>query len=404
MLKKFSTKRIIFVFTIIVLTFINSNTKIALANEEINNIEYSLEENELQDEEVNNKLNSLYNYINNMKLDIEIMNDLDPVEYIKGYIQNGEGNLSVKTLSNAITSFLFKEVKTVLSLSISIIVIAIMCSLIKNLQSAFSSEGISNIAFFACYAVLIIILSKSFLVSINIAIDIIKELSNFMAAILPVLVMMIGSIGGFVQAATMDPIVIGATLLIPRVYTTIIIPLILISFVLEFTNNISTEYKIGNLCKLTKQITIWIQGIILTSFIGLLTVRGITSSTIDAVTLKTAKYAIDNFIPIVGKAFSDAIASVAGYSLIIKNAVSSIGLIIIVLMMLYPIIKLILISFVYKLTAAVIEPISDKRITSSIASAGSAMVLLMSCVLSVSLMFFVLLAIMASAGKFVIGG
>ena len=404
MLKNFSTIRIIFVFTIIVLIFINSNTKIALANEETNNIEYSLEENELQDEEVNNKLNSLYNYINNMKLDIEIMNDLDPVEYIKGYIQNGEGNLSIKTLSNAITSFLFKEVKTVLSLSISIIVIAIMCSLIKNLQSAFSSEGISNIAFFACYAVLIIILSKSFLVSINIAIDIIKELSNFMAAILPVLVMMIGSIGGFVQAATMDPIVIGATLLIPRVYTTIIIPLILISFVLEFTNNISTEYKIGNLCKLTKQITIWKQGIILTSFIGLLTVRGITSSTIDAVTLKTAKYAIDNFIPIVGKAFSDAIASVAGYSLIIKNAVSSIGLIIIVLMMLYPIIKLILISFVYKLTAAVIEPISDKRITSSIASAGSAMVLLMSCVLSVSLMFFVLLAIMASAGKFVIGG
>lgn len=404
MFKKILTIRIVFVFTILLITFINSNIKIAEANEKENSFKYSIEENELQDEEVNNKLNSLYNYINSMKLDIEIMNDLDPVEYIKGYIKNGEGNLSLKTLSNATTSFLFKEVKTALSFSISIIVIAIMCSLIKNLQSAFSSEGISNIAFFACYSILIIILSKSFLVSINIATDIIKELSNFMAAILPVLVMMIGSIGGFAQAATMDPIIIGATLIIPRIYTTIIIPLILISFVLDFTNNISNEFKIGNLCKLIKQITIWIQGIILTLFIGLLTVRGITSSTIDAVTLKTAKFAIDNFIPIVGKAFSDAIASVAGYSLIIKNAVSSIGLIIIVIMMLYPIIKLLLISFVYKLTAAIIEPISDKRITSSLTSAGNSLILLMSCVLSVSLMFFVLLAIMASAGKFVIGG
>ncbi|MCF0149411.1 MAG: stage III sporulation protein AE [Clostridium sp.] len=404
MFKKLFTIRIVFVFTIIVLTFINSSTKIALANDKDNNFEYSIENNELQDEEVNNKLNSLYNYINSMKFDIEIMNDLDPAEYIKGYIKNGEGNLSVKTFSNAIISFLFKEVKTALSFSVSIIVIAIMCSLIKNLQSAFSSEGISNIAFFACYSILIIILSKSFLVSINIATDIIKDLSNFMAAILPVLVMMIGSIGGFAQAATMDPIIIGATLIIPRIYTTIIIPLILISFVLDFANNISNDFKIGNLCKLTRQITIWIQGIILTLFIGLLTVRGITSSTIDAVTLKTAKFAIDNFIPIVGKAFSDAIASVAGYSLIIKNAVSSIGLIIIVIMMLYPIIKLVLISFVYKLTAAIIEPISDKRITSSLASAGNSLILLMSCVLSVSLMFFVLLAIMASAGKFVIGG
>lgn len=404
MFKKLLTIRIIFVVTILVVTIINFNTKIALANDSDNSNKFTQEENILQDREVNNQLNSLYNYINNVKSDIEIMNDLDPVEYIKGYIKNGEGDLSIKKVGSAIASFLFKEVKTVLALSISIIVIAIMCSLLKNLQSAFSNEGISNIAFFACYSILIIILSKSFLVSINIAIDIIKDLSNFMAAILPVLVMMLGSIGGFAQAATMDPIIMGATLIIPRIYTTVIIPLILITFVLEFTNNISSEHKIGNLCKLTKQTTIWIQGIILTIFIGLLTVRGITSSTIDAVTLKTAKFAIDNFIPIVGKAFSDAISSVAGYSLIIKNAVSSVGLIIIILMMLYPIIKLILISFVYKLTAAVIEPISDKRITSSIASAGDSLILLMSCVLSVSLMFFVLLAIMASAGKFVIGG
>ncbi|MDB1947718.1 stage III sporulation protein AE [Clostridium tertium] len=409
MIKNIFTKRIILVISIIIIAFVFLPSKSALANEKninkinINN-ETSNEEIKLENEEVNNKLDSLYNYINNMKSDIEIMNDLDPVEYIKGYIKNGEGNLSFKTISDAVISFLFKEVKTVLALSISIIAIAIICSLLKNLQTAFSNEGISNIAFFACYALLIVILSKSFIVSINIATDIIKDLSDFMVAILPVLVMMIGTVGGFTQAATMDPIVVGATLIIPRIYTTVIIPLILITFVLEFANNISTEHKISNLCKLTKQITIWLQGIILTIFIGLLTVRGITSSTIDAVTLKTAKFAIDNFIPIVGKAFSDAIASVAGYSLIIKNAVSSVGLIIIILMMLYPIIKLVLISFVYKLTAAVIEPISDKRITSSIAAAGDSLILIMSCVLSVSLMFFILLGIMASAGKFVIGG
>lgn len=409
MIKNIFTKRIILVISIIIIAFVVLPSKSALANEKnINKInidnETSNEEIKLENEEVNNKLDSLYNYINNMKSDIEIMNDLDPVEYIKGYIKNGEGNLSFKTISDAVISFLFKEVKTVLALSISIIAIAIICSLLKNLQTAFSNEGISNIAFFACYALLIVILSKSFIVSINIATDIIKDLSDFMVAILPVLVMMIGTVGGFTQAATMDPIVVGATLIIPRIYTTVIIPLILITFVLEFANNISTEHKISNLCKLTKQITIWLQGIILTIFIGLLTVRGITSSTIDAVTLKTAKFAIDNFIPIVGKAFSDAIASVAGYSLIIKNAVSSVGLIIIILMMLYPIIKLVLISFVYKLTAAVIEPISDKRITSSIAAAGDSLILIMSCVLSVSLMFFILLGIMASAGKFVIGG
>ncbi|VYU62492.1 stage III sporulation protein AE [Clostridium tertium] len=407
MLKRGQGSKLICIFIFTCIIFINIGFKEVLAIEGGNNSENSQglnDESFIQDEQTTNKLNNLYNYINNIKSDTEIMNDLDPVQYIKEYIKNGESSISVKEISNALISFMFKEVKTVLALSISIIVIAIICSLLKNLQSAFSNESISNVAFFACYSILIIILSKSFIVSISIAVDIIKSLSDFMGAIMPVLVMMLGTIGGFTQAATMDPIILGATIFVPRIYMSIIIPLILINFVLEFTNNISTEHKISNLCKLTKQITIWLQGIILTLFIGLLTVRGITSSTIDVVTLKTAKFAIDNFIPIVGKAFSDAISSVAGYSLIIKNAISSIGLLVIVLMMLYPVIKLLLISFVYKLTAAVIEPISDKRITSSIASAGDSLVLIMSCVLSVSLMFFVLLAIMASAGKFVVGG
>ena len=81
---------------------------------------------------------------------------------------------------------------------------------------------------------MIILLSKSFIVSINIAIDLINKLADFMAALLPVLVMMIGTIGGFAQAATLDPIVLVMTILIPRIYKTIIIPLILISFVLQF--------------------------------------------------------------------------------------------------------------------------------------------------------------------------
>ena len=66
--------------------------------------------------------------------------------------------------------------------------------------------------------------------------------------------------------------------------------------------------------------------------------------------------------------------------------------------------KLILMSFIYKLSASLVEPISDKRITSSIASVGDSLVLLLSCVISVSFMFFILLGIMATASKFIVGG
>ena len=360
--------------------------------------------NVISNDEINGDLEGLYDYISTMKSDFELINDLDPISYIKNYITTGKGNLSFSKICDAVISLLFKEVKTVLSMCITIVVIGIICSLIKNLQSAFSSDSISEIAFYACYALMIIVLTRTFIISLDLAKDIITEISGFMSKLLPILVVMLGVAGGFTESATMDPIVLGTTIIIPKIYLNIILPLILITFVLQFTNNISTEPKISNLCSLVKSAVLWIQGLILTVYIGLLTVRGITASTIDAVTLKTAKFTIDNFIPIVGKTFSDAITSVAGYSLIIKNAIGSVGLIVLILIIIYPIIKIFLSSIILKISSSLLEPIADKRITKAVFSAGDSLVLILSSVLCVSLMFFVLIAMMVSAGKFVIGG
>ena len=358
----------------------------------------------ISNDEINDDLEGLYDYISTMKSNFELINDLDPVSYIKNYISTGKGNLSFSKICDAAFSLLFKEVKTVLSMCIIIVVIGIICSLIKNLQSAFSSESISEIAFYACYALMIIVLTRTFIISLDLAKDIITQISGFMSKLLPILVVMLGVAGGFTESATMDPIVLGTTIIIPKIYLNIILPLILITFVLQFTNNISTEPKISNLCSLVISAVLWIQGLILTVYIGLLTVRGITASTIDAVTLKTAKFTIDNFIPIVGKTFSDAITSVAGYSLIIKNAIGSVGLLVLILIILYPIIKIFLSSIILKISSSLLEPIADKRITKAVFSAGDSLILILSSVLCVSLMFFVLIAMMVSAGKFVIGG
>ncbi len=384
------------ILLLIGLFFFSYNSQLAYAEDNNYNV--------ISNDEINGDLEGLYDYISTMKSDFELINDLDPVSYIKNYITTGKGNLSFSKICDAVISLLFKEVKTVLSMCITIVVIGIICSLIKNLQSAFSSDSISEIAFYACYALMIIVLTRTFIISLDLAKDIITEINGFMSKLLPILVVMLGVAGGFTESATMDPIVLGTTIIIPKIYLNIILPLILITFVLQFTNNISTEPKISNLCSLVKSAVLWIQGLILTVYIGLLTVRGITASTIDAVTLKTAKFTIDNFIPIVGKTFSDAITSVAGYSLIIKNAIGSVGLIVLILIIIYPIIKIFLSSIILKISSSLLEPIADKRITKAVFSAGDSLVLILSSVLCVSLMFFVLIAMMVSAGKFVIGG
>ncbi|NMA57227.1 stage III sporulation protein AE [Clostridium cochlearium] len=377
---------IVLLFTII----FNSNVKASI--DEISDIKESKE------------IEELYDYISNMKSEYEILNDMNVKKYIENSMKTGEGDLSIKKIGKTLIGFLFKELATSIKLMSVMVIIAIICSLITNLEMAFSNESLSNIAYFACYSLLIVIMARSFYLGVDLARVTIERMSNFMLILVPVLVMLLFSVGGVAEAAVMDPVVIISINLASKIFAKILIPLISMVFVLQFVNNITEEYKIDKLTKLLNQIALWGQGILMTVFIGIMTIRGITSKTLDQVVAKTAKYAVDNFIPIVGKCLSDAVSTVAGYSVLLKDAISGLGLVMLIVMVSFPTIKLLINAFVYKLTAALIEPIGDKRLVNSISSAGDSLVLISSCVICVSIMFFIMISIIAAAGKMAIGG
>lgn len=379
------------------LQVLSFNISSATENNDQSSIENIIQENEKE-------ISNLYEYIINMKDDIEILKDLDPKEYVKSLMTHGTEEVSIsKTIFKNIISFILREVVLVFNGISTVIIIAVICALIQNLQTAFSHQTLSNVAFYACYALLIIILSKTFLIGIDIAKETINELNNFLLVLIPVLSTLLLSAGGVSQVATLDPIIILLTNIGPTFYLNILIPIILLGFMLQFANNISNNFKISNLIKHTNQIVLWAQGIFITFFISMLTIRGFTAESLDIVTAKTAKFAVDNFVPIVGKAISEAIATVAGYSILLKNAVSSLGLIIVIAIVLVPIIKIFIMATMYRITAAIIEPISDNRIVSAISSVGDSLILIMSCVIVVSVLFFVMISIIASAGKLIIG-
>lgn len=366
-----------------------------------NNIQddkYDKTQNE-QSEFEKERMEKFYDYISNMKTKNEILNEVDIKDYVKSFMKTGSGNVSLKKIFHAITMYGVREVAASLKLLVLLIVISLICALLTNLQRAFNGEQLSNIAYFACYSLIIIIMAKSFYISVDIARSTIKEMTDFMVALIPILITLVASVGGFVEASIMDPIIIGSITISANLFRDVIIPIISMSFVLQFVNNLSSEYKIDKLTKLLNQVALWTQGIIMTVFIGIITIRGVTSKTIDEVTAKTAKFAVDNFVPIVGKSLSDAVSTVAGYSILLKNALSSVGLVIIIAILLFPVIKLLVTVVAYKLTAALIEPISDGRLVNCINSAGSSIVLIMACLICVSVMFFIMICIIAATGK-----
>lgn len=350
------------------------------------------------------EISNLYEYISNVKTQYEIINDMEPKAFVEQFIKTGENGISFKNISGYVIKYTFKEVIASMQLIGSLMIIAIICALLHNLQSAFNKENLSNIAYFACYGVMIVMITKSFYIVVELAKTTILSMTDFMAALIPVLMMLLASVGGFAEATLLDPVIMGFATISSRIYVDIIIPIIFMSFVLQFVKNISDDYKINNITKLLKQIAIWVQGIVMTAFIAVITLRSIAAKTLDQVTIKTAKFAVDTFVPVVGKCLSDAISTVAGYSLLLKSAISGLGLVVLIVIVIFPIIKLLIMAFLYKAAAALIEPISDNRTVDCINGVGDSILLLMSCVISVSIMFFIMVAIVASTGRGIIGG
>lgn len=73
---------------------------------------------------------------------------------------------------------------------------------------------------------------------------------------------------------------------------------------------------------------------------GVISVRGITSSVTDGVTIRAAKYITGNFVPVIGKMFADATDTVISASLLVKNAIGLSGVIIILFLCAFPAIKI----------------------------------------------------------------
>lgn len=351
------------------------------------------------DEEQQSKINELYDYISNMQDENELLREISPKEFVESYMKNGQDTGEEKRLLKAGIAYLFREVLASFTIIGQLIIIAIVCALLNNLQNAFSNEKVAHVAYFACYGVMIILIARGFYIGVELTQDVIKTISNFMAALMPVLIMLLASVGSVSQALIMDPIVMGLCTFGTHLYSTVIIPVVCMSFVLSFVNNISSDYNIDNLTNLLKKSALWVQGIFLTVFIGLLTIRGIAGSSLDIVTTKTAKFAVESFVPVVGKAISDAFATVASYTLLLKNSISLLGTVILICIILLPIIKIYALGFMYKLTSALLQPVTDKKVSSVIDSAGGSLMLLGSCIVCVSIMFFIVLAMVAATGK-----
>lgn len=211
------------------------------------------------------------------------------------------GNIDNKTLINKLFKIVGKETIESINVIASVMIVIIIHSIIKSLSDGLENKSVSQIIYYFQYILIVTLIMQNFSNIIVMIKESIDNLVGFMNSLVPILITLTLTTGNIASAGIIQPIILFVITFIGNFITKIIIPFILVSTSLGIISKVSDRVQIEKLSKYIKSGTVWILGIVMTIFVGLLSVEGSLSSSVDGITAKTAKAAVSSFVPVVGK-------------------------------------------------------------------------------------------------------
>lgn len=316
----------------------------------------------------------------------ESMPELDLNNLLSSAIKGGLDNVK---LSRFLLRLLGKEIMNAAVMLSSIIAIIVIHSILKAISDGLGNSSVSQVAYYVQYILIVALVMNNFGDVISMVKDSIQNLVSFINLLLPILITLMLTTGSIASAGVIQPIILFMITLIGNFIVNIVIPITLVSTALGIISQLSNKVQIDKLSKFLKSSTVWALGVILTLFVGVASLESTLSQSVDAVTSKTAKAAVSNFIPIVGKILGDAVDTVMGCSVILKNALGAVGVVIIIGICIVPIIKLVTLMAMYYLCSALCQPIADAKIIKLLSQMGDTFKLLLAVLSSVSIMLII---------------
>jgi len=285
-----------------------------------------------------------------------------------------------------------------------ILVLAVMCSLLTTLSDNFSGNGlggnnVGQIAFFACYILIVAVALVAFNGAITEGQAAVTNMVMIMRTVLLLAIAALTGSGAPITAAMIHPTILVTIEIMVRIIQNVLIPVLMLSAALNVVNNLSDRFGAQKLAELLNKFVKWSLGFLLTLFVAIVSIQSIATSGADGISIKVARYAAANFIPVVGGILAETVETVMACSVIMKNAIGVIGMILIAVVAAYPLIRIAAQIIIFRITAAVIQPIADRRIVSCVGGLADTISVMFAIVAAVGVMFLILLTIILNAGR-----
>ncbi len=299
---------------------------------------------------------------------------------------------------------LFKDaLPQLLPLVLRLLAVAILSGFLRAMGDA-GMGGLNDIAGFICQCFAICIALTSFLSLIMLSRETIAQTSAFIELSFPLLLTLLTAAGGITSAGIFQPamsmLCSGVTIALQNV----VLPVTLTGGVMGVLNNITGRVQLGQFFNLSKTVAKWIIGLLFTLYSGITTLQGMSAATFDGISIRTAKFALDKLVPIVGGMVSGTVDTMLGCAVLVKNAVGLLAIILAFSIACIPLMRIGAGMLAFRFAAAVCEPIADPRLPKMLASLADVLTYLFAATVSLSVMFMITVGLVMSTGNTVFAG
>lgn len=316
-------------------------------------------------------------------------------------IISGENAISYSSFFASIFSIFLDLVLKYLPMLSLIIAIGVISNLLSGIKSKFNEKSTSSLIHLVCFLAVVILMISMITNLSSVSSDSINNMVRQMNVLFPILLTLMVGIGANASVSVFQPIVSIISTYVADFFTYLILPLFMVSFVFNIITNLSDNIKLDKFSSFISSLFKWCVGLVFTLFFAVFTIQGISAGTFDSLSIRTTKYTIKSYIPIMGGYLSDGMDLILSSTILIKNAVGLVGVLMIITTILSPLLEIVVFSLLLKLVSAILQPMGNNKTSNFLMSTSKSITMLSTCIIAVGFMYLISIGLVMTTSNVV---
>ena len=276
-----------------------------------------------------------------------------------------------------------------------IILAALVAAVFSNFADAFQNRQISDISFYVIYMLLITLCLTAFQTAVSGLEEKMGLLTEFIRALAPAYFMAMAFASGSAAALVFYNLILFLIYMVELIIIHILLPAVNIYVMICVLGSLIEEDFLSELAGLIRKAVTWALHGLLACVAGINIIQGLLAPAVDSVKRSTLTRTAEA-VPWVGDLMGGTAEILTGTVILIKNGIGMAGAVVALIICATPLLQMVITALMYKLAAALVQPVSDKRIISCIRGVSEGYELLVRILFTAGALFLITIAVTAS--------